>query len=213
VSTRLVLASGSPARLATLRAGGLDPEVVVSGVDETARGGEGAEQLCRRLATAKAYAVAGQIVGDAWVVGCDSVLDLDGDVHGKPADADAAVRLWRSMRGRSATLRTGHCVVRAGEAGTAGAPATLTRVAATVVSFASISDAEIDAYVATNEPLAVAGAFSLDGLGAAFVSRIAGDPHNVVGISLPLLREMLIELGVAWTDVWPTRPGARGRGR
>jgi septum formation protein len=130
------------------------------------------------------------------VVGCDSVLELDGEVHGKPGTAEAATARWRAMRGRSGTLHTGHCVVDTGSG------RSVSRAARTVVHFADIGDEEIAAYVATGEPLAVAGAFTIDGLGGAYVEGIEGDPHTVVGISLPLLRTMLAELGVAWHALW-----------
>ena len=158
---RFVLASASPARLATLRDAGVHPRVIVSGVD-----GLG-----------------------------------DGAVLGKPDNADDATARWRSMRGRSGVLHTGHCLVE-------------------VVHFADVSDEEIAAYVATGEPLQVAGAFTVDGLGGAFVRGLEGDPHNVVGISLPVVREMFAELGVRWTDLWKgvagsltllTRPDQSGR--
>jgi septum formation protein len=130
------------------------------------------------------------------VLGCDSVLELDGQALGKPGDPDEAVRRWRDMRGRSGVLHTGHCLRDT----TTGRDATGT--GSTVVHFADVTDEEIAAYVATGEPLQVAGAFTVDGLGGAFVSRIEGDHHNVVGLSLPLLRELLAELGHAWTDLW-----------
>jgi septum formation protein len=192
--TRLVLASASPARLATLRSAGLDPEVVVSGVDESQVRIADPSALAIELARLKAEAVAAR-VPDAVVVGCDSVLGLDGAVHGKPADAAEAATRWRSMRGRSGVLHTGHCVV-------APEGHRVLRAAATTVHFADVTDHEIDAYVATGEPLQVAGAFTVDGLGGAFVRGIEGDHHNVVGISLPLLREMLAEVGVAWVGLW-----------
>ena len=213
---RLVLASASPARLATLRAAGLDPQVQVSGVQEDIPVGAATEDLCARLATAKAYAVAERLQGsEAWVLGCDSLLDLDGEAYGKPRTAAAAVQRWRRMSGRSGTLHTGHCVVHTSASSAARG---LTRVAATVVHFAEVSAAEMEAYAATGEPVDVAGAFTLDGLGGAFVTRVEGDPHNVVGVSLPLLREMLAEMGLAWLSVWPqppalTRRAARAPGR
>jgi len=196
--TRLVLASQSPARLTTLRAAGLDPEVLVSGVDESDVTGAAA-YVALELATRKARAVAGRVAGDAFVVGCDSVLELDAEAHGKPVDAEQARERWRRMRGRTGTLHTGHCVIDTSTG------REVARGAATLVRFADISDAEIDAYVATGEPLAVAGAFTVDGLGGAFVEGLDGDPHNVVGISLPLLRRMLGELGVAWPSLWAGR--------
>ena len=196
----LVLASASPARLATLRSAGLDPTVVVSGVDESTVVESDPATLAMRLAQLKASAVAAASDRDGgYVVGCDSVLELEGKILGKPADADDARTRWREMRGRSGVLHTGHCLhdLASGQE--------LVRPAATVVHFAAVSDAEIEAYVATEEPLNVAGAFTLDGLGGAFVTGIEGDPHNVVGISLPLLRQMFAELGVAWTDLWRPR--------
>jgi septum formation protein len=200
--TALVLASASPARLATLRAAGVQPSVVVSGVDESAVTGLPPADLALRLAELKCDAVArelGESGGDVLVLGCDSVLDLDGQSLGKPHDADDAVRRWQAMRGRSGVLHTGHCLRDAGSGRRAAA------TASTVVHFADLSDAEIAAYVATGEPLHVAGAFTIDGLGGAFVTGIEGDHHNVVGLSLPLLRDLLGELGHAWTDLWEGR--------
>jgi septum formation protein len=129
------------------------------------------------------------------VLGCDSVLDLDGEALGKPADAEQAVERWRRMRGRSGVLRTGHCLVdtRTGR--------DCAEVASTTVHFADLSEAEIEAYVATGEPLRVAGAFTIDGLGGPFVDGVEGDPHNVVGLSLPLLRRMLAEVGSGLGDL------------
>lgn len=197
---RLVLASASPARLATLRAAGVEPQVLVSGVDEESVGAAAPRELAQRLATLKARAVCGRL---GWpstepdlVLGCDSVLELDGAAYGKPRDAAEAVRRWQSMRGRSGVLHTGHCVVRLDTRDSVEA------TGSTVVHFADVDDAEIEAYVATGEPLAVAGAFTLDGLGGAFVRSIEGDPHNVVGLSLPLLRSLVADLGVRWTDLW-----------
>lgn len=206
---QLLLASASPARAETLRRAGVDPVVVVAGVDEDAvlrdavaeRGPLDVAEAVLVLARAKAEAVAATPAGRAAdvVVGCDSLLDLDGEAMGKPGTADRARRRWRRMRGREAVLRTGHWVrLRDGRAQGA--------ISAATVRFAEIDDAEIDAYVATGEPLAVAGAFTLDGFGGAFVRGIDGDPHGVVGISVPLLREVLAGLGVRWTDLW--RPGA-----
>jgi septum formation protein len=192
---RLVLASASPARLQTLRAAGLRPEVVVSGVDEDGVDAPNAAALALKLAQLKAVAVAAD-QPRALVIGCDSVLEFEGRVHGKPVDAVDAVDRWQRMRGGSGVLHTGHCVVDTHREVWIG------RSAATQVRFAEIDDEEIEAYVATGEPLRVAGGFTIDGLGSAYVSGISGDPHNVVGISVPLLRLMFDELGFVWHEFW-----------
>lgn len=206
----LVLASASPARLATLRAAGVDPAVRVSDVDEEAaveqaRASHGALQpadVALLLARAKAEVVARTLAAEddpgALVVGCDSVLELDGEVHGKPASVEEAVARWRRMRSSSGVLHTGHWVVDDRDPDKGGTGGMVGAVASTVVHFGDLSEDEIDAYVATGEPLRVAGAFTIDGLGGPFVSGIEGDPSNVVGISLPLMRELLRELGVTW---------------
>lgn len=197
----LVLASASPARLLTLRGAGVRPHVVVSDVDEDAvvaqYGVSDAEDVALVLARAKAEDVAAHddLPDDALVVGCDSVLALDGEVHGKPGSAAEAVSRWRRMRGGTGVLHTGHWVVDVREPGTGG---TLGAVSSTVVHFADLSDDEVEAYVATGEPLRVAGAFTIDGIGGPYVRGIEGDHHGVVGLSLPLLRELLGELGVVW---------------
>ena len=128
------------------------------------------------------------------VIGCDSVLAFEGEIGGKPAGPVEAAGRWRRMRGHSGVLHTGHCVRRGDQE--------FIETASTIVHFADITDAEIDAYVASGEPLNVAGAFTIDGLGGAFVTSIEGDHHNVVGISLPLLRDLVGDLGIAWTDLW-----------
>jgi septum formation protein len=191
--TTIVLASQSPARLQTLRKAGIDPQVIVSGVDESQLDGLAPRELALGLARLKAEAVAPQAPG-AVVIGCDSVLDFEGEPLGKPIDAADAIARWQRMRGRSGVLVTGHAVVRGDELVTAAAE--------TTVHFADLSDEEIAAYVATGEPLHVAGAFTVDSLGGPFVTAIEGDYHNVVGISLPLLRDLLAQLGIRWTDLW-----------
>jgi septum formation protein len=196
---RLVLASASPARLATLRAAGIEPSVVVSGVDEGQVTGLEPAALAQRLAELKCAAVAEQQHEGALVLGCDSVLELDGQALGKPGDPDEAVARWRAMRGRSGTLHTGHSLRDTASGRQANG------TGSTVVHFADVTDAEIATYVESGEPLQVAGAFTIDGLGGAFVTRIEGDHHNVVGLSLPLLRDLVAELGHAWTDLWTRR--------
>lgn len=218
-----MLASASPARRRTLIAAGFDPEVIVSGVDESSVQAADAEALCLVLARMKAQAVAtglpaagpapgsagpapgstgpssgsgGSAPASTVVLGCDSLLAFDGEIFGKPADADDAVKRWQRMRGRSGVLHTGHHLVEPGTGRHAEA------VASTRVHFADVSDAEITAYVATGEPLQVAGAFTIDGLGGSFVERVEGDHGNVIGISLPLLRRLLAELGWSVPDLW-----------
>lgn len=225
-AARLLLASQSPARLATLRSAGVSPEVRVSGLDEDAvldaaraRFGElDPADAVLVLAQAKAEEVAQVLTREARehdeasddvepgtapiVVGCDSMLEFGGEVHGKPKDADEATARWRAMRGKSGVLHTGHWLVDLRDPQDGGSGATLGSTSSTTIHFADVSDAEIAAYVATGEPLAVAGAFTVDGLGGAFVESIEGDHHGVVGISLPLVRELLGEIGVTWTDLW-----------
>ncbi|WP_431782817.1 Maf family protein [Streptomyces chumphonensis] len=199
-SRRLVLASQSPARLKLLRQAGLAPEVIVSGVDEDALSAPTPGQLALVLAEAKADAVALRPeAAGALVVGCDSVLELDGDALGKPADAEDAIARWKAMRGRAGVLLTGHCVIDTANGRRASASA------GTTVRFAEPSDDEIAAYVASGEPLHVAGAFTLDGRSAPFVEGIDGDPGNVIGLSLPLLRRLLARLEVPITSLWAAR--------
>ncbi len=194
-----MLASASPARLATLRSAGVEPEVVVSGVDESQLDGLPPEELALQLAELKAAAVVERLDRTGGLVlGCDSVLELDGQILGKPDHEEDAVARWKSMRGRSGVLHTGHSMHDLASGAVAAA------TASTTVFFADLSDAEVAAYVGTGEPLHVAGAFTVDGLGGPFVTRIEGDHHNVVGVSLPLLRDLVAELGHSWIDLWST---------
>ena len=196
----VVLASSSPARLRELRAAGLAPRVLVSGIDEGAVTAPTPRALALTLARLKGDASLATLDPNADLVllACDSVLDLDGVAVGKPGTDQAVRERWRSLRNRDAFLTTGHYVVvrRDGVAHTASAAAT------TRVRFANVSDEEIEAYIATGEPHQVAGGFTIDGYGAAFITGLGGDPHNVVGISIPLLRSLLADLGVAWTSLW-----------
>jgi len=192
---RVVLASASPARLAVLRAAGLDPDVIVSGVDEDAFDAPTTAELTGLLAAAKAAAVASSLT-DGLVIGCDSLLDLDGRPYGKPASPEEAIAGWHQMTGTSGTLCTGHCVIDV----TTGRHAAA--VATTTVRFGTPTDDEIDAYVATGEPLKMAGAFTIEGLGGWFVDSIDGDHNNVIGISVPLLRRLLLDLGVTIPALW-----------
>jgi septum formation protein len=195
---RFVLASASPARLATLRNAGVQPEVMVSGVDEDEITAPSSTGLVQALAAAKAAAVVGELTGPALVLGCDSLLDFRGDILGKPATADEAIARWKQLRGHAGLLHTGHCLI---DARPGDEFASVLRVATTEVRFGHPSDSEIEAYVGTGEPLKVAGAFTIDGLGGWFVESIVGDHHNVVGLSLPLLRGMLGELGYSVADL------------
>jgi septum formation protein len=193
----LVLASASPARLRLLHAAGLDPTVVVSGVDETTVSAHDPFDLVRLLAETKARAVAaGPGVRDALVLGCDSMLLLDGEILGRPATAGDATLRWKRMRGRTGALLTGHCLIDVATG------REVSDVADTVVRFGEPTDEEIAAYVASGEPLQVAGAFTLDGRSAPFIDGVEGDPSNVIGLSLPLLRRLLGQLGVELTSLW-----------
>ncbi|MFE0027531.1 Maf family protein [Amycolatopsis sp. NPDC059021] len=203
---RFVLASQSPARLAVLRSAGLDPSVVVSGVDEDAVAAAlidpAPAELVVALAQAKAEAVVGAIASehtDAVIVGCDSMLSIGGEMVGKPGTAEVARRRWQAMAGKSGELLTGHAVVRV-EGGEVTKEASGTEV--TKVHFGTPSADELEAYLASGEPLAVAGGFTLDGLGGWFVEGIEGDPSSVIGISLPLTRQLLADVGVSVADLW-----------
>jgi septum formation protein len=203
VRPRFVLASASPARLRTLRAAGVNPEVIVSAVDEeaitAAMPDATTAELVQKLAGDKAYAVAQGLRGDVLVLGCDSMLDVDGAAFGKPGSSTAAMDRWQQLRGRRGTLYTGHCLydVAAGRLALA--------TVATTVHFADLTDDEIELYCGSGEPANVAGAFTIDGFGGWFVTAIHGDHHNVVGVSLPQLRRMLRELNFSLADLgYPT---------
>ena len=208
---RLVLGSQSSARLNVLRQAGIDPVVRVSGVDEDAVAAAltdpGPAELVTALAEAKAHAVVEALAGElptellkeAVVIGCDSMLSINGKMVGKPGTPEVARARWQEMAGKTGELLTGHVILRLVDG-------VVDRVAkgaeTTTVRFGTPSDRELDAYIATGEPLAVAGAFTLDGMGGWFVDGIDGDPSSVIGISLPLTRRLLAEVGVSVIDLW-----------
>ncbi|MFI6216541.1 nucleoside triphosphate pyrophosphatase [Nocardia brasiliensis] len=205
--TTFVLASASPARREVLRSAGIDPIVRVSEVDEDAvaaalPAGTAPQVVVVELARAKALAVAAtipELSADCVVVGCDSMLLVDGELQGKPHTAAVARARWGEMAGRSADLVTGHCVLRLRDG---ECTAEALDCSSTTVHFGKPEPDELDAYIATGEPLQVAGAFTLDGLGGWFIDRIEGDPSSVIGIGLPLLRRLLGDVGVAVTQLW-----------
>ena len=203
-----MLGSASPGRLKVLRQAGIDPLVVVSGVDEDAVTAALAPDtspgaVVAALAQAKADRVAaildGAVVADCVVIGCDSMLHVDGRLVGKPASADAARSQWRSMGGRSGQLYTGHCLLRLLDG---KATHRVSESSTTTVHFAAPTAAELEAYIGSGEPLAVAGGFTLDGLGGWFVDRIEGDPSNVIGLSLPLTSALLHRVGLSVAGLW-----------
>ena len=209
---QLYLASTSPARLMLLRSSGIEPVIAPSEVDEDAavaaasvHGTLSPEEIVQLLARAKAESVArAHPEFDGLILGGDSVFVVDGTIYGKPHTAEVALDRWRTQRGATGRLYSGHWLIdqRPGVANAAGA------LAHADVTFASdITDAELDAYIATGEPLFVAGAFTIDSLGAAFIDRISGDPSTVVGLSLPTLRRLVRELGHEWPSLW-NRAGA-----
>ncbi|MCO1654784.1 Maf family protein [Pseudonocardia humida] len=203
---KVVLASASPARLSVLRAAGIDPAVEIADLDEDALldGMPDASPATKvtMLASAKATTIARRIAGtvpEAVVIGCDSMLHIDGELVGKPGTAERAAQRWRAMAGGRGELVTGHAVLRTADGDIDRAAE---GHAVTGVRFAEPDPAELAAYVGTGEPLVVAGAFTLDGLGGWFVEGIDGDPSNVIGISLPLTRKLLAAVGVRVTDLW-----------
>jgi septum formation protein len=200
--TEVVLASRSPARLATLRSAGIEPHVVVSNVDEESIAASlpnaSPVELAQVLANAKADRVAESLTNPALVIGCDSVFELDGRPYGKPGTSEVARERWQQMFGKTGILHTGHCVIDTATSQRAEA------TASTTVTMGTMTSQEMDDYLATGEPLEVAGGFTLDALGAPFIESIHGDPSTVVGISLPTLRRLIGELGVGWTSLWRT---------
>jgi len=209
--TRVVLGSASPGRRKVLRQAGIEPIVVVSGVDEEAviatLGDAAPDVVTAALATAKAVQAAesldASVTADCVVIGCDSMLSCDGELRGKPASAEEAKRQWQTMGGRTGELHTGHCVIRLRN------NAITYRIAETLltaVHFAVPSADELDAYLASGEPLRVAGSFTIDGLGGWFVDAVDGDPSSVIGISLPLTRRLFESAGLSIPQLWAANP-------
>jgi septum formation protein len=202
---RLVLASTSPARLATLRAAGVEPLPISPGVDEdavvAAAGHLEPAEMVELLARAKAEAVAeshGSTI-DGLILGGDSAFVIDGIIHGKPHLPEIARERWLRQRGRTGVLYSGHWLIDHRGGTNHGGTGIVTHAE---VTFADVTDDEIDAYIATGEPLLVAGAFTIDSLGGPFITSIVGDPHTVVGLSLPALRNLVRSLGIDWTSLW-----------
>lgn len=197
---QFVLASASPARHRLLRTAGIEPIVRPSQFDESQIQSPDPEKLVQALAFGKADVVAtqlGELSSPTLVLGCDSVLAIHGEIHGKPADTAEAIARWQQMRGQAGELYTGHALISI-----ADSVKTLVRCQVTRVHFAWVSDRQISAYVATGEPLGCAGCFALEGKGGLFVEKLEGCHSNVIGLSLPLLRQMLNDVGYDVTDFW-----------
>lgn len=206
--TRLVLASSSPARLALLRSAGIEPEIILPDADEPALAAEaklenpnlGAEGLVGLLAKAKAESVLQDLsTRGALILGGDSALEFQGEILGKPHEPEVALARWAKLSGNSGVLHSGHYLIDNRDPAN---PKGSLAVSSTKVFFSKLSEQEISDYVATGEPLKVAGAFTIDGLGGAFIDRIEGDSHTVVGLSLKVLRELAAGFGVHYPSFW-----------
>lgn len=213
--TRLVLGSASAGRLAVLRGAGVDPLVVVSGVDEDAvmaglPAGSGPDEVTAALATAKAHQVATTVAppdsADCVVIGCDSMLYIDGELRGKPSSVDEARTRWLAMAGKAGQLYTGHSLIRLQDH---AITRQISETSVTTVRFGSPDEDDLEAYLASGEPLRVAGGFTLDGLGGWFVDGVDGDPSSVIGISLPMLRRLLAGVGISIAALWAANPAHR----
>lgn len=202
----LLLASGSEGRRATLERAGIEFDRMAADLDEDAlleaAGDFEPAEAVLLLAREKAHAVVESSEGGYVVLGCDSMLEVDGEVIGKPHTPERATERWRRLRGRTAVLHSGHWLVDDRDAEDEGTGATIGATASAEVAFADLSDEEIEAYVATGEPLGVAGGFTIDGLGGPFITSVTGDPHAVVGLSLPLLRDLLAQIGIGVHELW-----------
>ncbi len=213
-TTRVVLASASPGRRTVFRQAGIDPHIVVSGVDEdTVIAAQGPDAVPDDVANALARAKAEEVVGrldaalaaDCVVIGCDSMLYIDGALRGKPASTDEALRQWQTMRGRSGVLHTGHCVIRLQDGAVTHAEVETAR---TTVRFGDPTEEDLAAYLTSGESMRVAGAFTIDGLGGWFIDGVDGDPSNVVGLSLPTTRGLFARAGLSIATLWQANPVA-----
>lgn len=202
----LLLASASQGRRSTLERAGIEFDAMAADLDEdallAAAGDLEPAEAVLLLAREKAHAVLEASEGGYVVLGCDSMLEVDGEVIGKPHTPERATERWRELRGRTAVLHSGHWLVDDRDVEDEGTGATIGATASAEVSFADLSDEEIEAYVATGEPLGVAGGFTIDGLGGPFITSVTGDPHAVVGLSLPLLRDLLGQIGIGVHELW-----------
>jgi septum formation protein len=196
---RFILASQSPARRRLLQQAGIEPECIPSGFDEDSIKSRNPANLVETLALSKAQVVARTINGPAMLLGCDSILAINGEIHGKPTSHQDAIDRWHYMRGRVGEIYTGHALIQLSRG---GGSRELVRCGMTQVHFAQVTDAQIRAYVATGEPMECAGCFTLEGKGSLFVEKIQGCHTNVIGLSMPLLRQMLLELGEDVTQLW-----------
>ncbi len=202
MSFPVILASASPARLMLLRSQNIQPIVIASEINEKEIEEQfkdsSTEIVVKELSMAKAnYVLTNNVsLNSGILIAADSMLEFESQSLGKPLNAENAIARWQKMRGKSGILHTGHTVIRLDN------KQTITRVVSTKVEFANVDDKEIIDYVATKEPLNVAGAFTIDSLGAAFVKEVQGDHSNVIGLSLPALREIVRELGLSWTSLW-----------
>jgi septum formation protein len=194
---QIILASSSPSRLMLLKSAGINPKVLVSGIDEEAPEFDSlsATELVIKLATLKANAVKGMAPENSLIIGCDSTFEFNGKPLGKPLDRETAIQRSKLISGKFGYLHTGHCIIDTRQ------EKEISKLSTAKVQFAELTDVEIVDYVESGEPLNVAGGFTLDGLSAPFITSIEGDPSGIIGLSLPLLRSMVISLGYSWLDI------------
>ncbi len=193
----VVLASASPSRKRLLESCGIHPEIMVSGVDEEdpKLASLSPSELVIALAILKAHTVKDAAGSNALIIGCDSTFEFEGKSLGKPLTADVAIARAKALRGKTGVLHTGHCIIDTAQG------IEISDISSSAVTFGNMQDDEIEAYVASGEPLNVAGGFTLDGLSAPFIDHIAGDPSGIIGLSLPLLRRAVVQLGLSWSQI------------